>query len=1115
MNKRLIRSIITAAFTLLFYSVDKAQPPCVANPIANDYCSSATPICNLNGYCGNTSAFYTNTVSPTNGSNETFTPLGDVFCATIQNNSWLKFIADSTIAIFSVWCSNCVHNNGVQMQIYATTNCYNFTAVSNCWNPLAPTNGQIMATGLVPGNVYFFMIDGTAGDNCDYVIACDAGVTVAPAISLNQTVCSGSTATVSATGALGYYWTSSPPDPTLAGQETHPSIVVTPSVTTTYTVMAVTTGQNSFCNNDTTVLSTVVTINNVSSQITNYTPANCNLNNGSLTAGGIGGTGSYTYLWSTVPAQSTATASGLSPGTYTVTVTSGGCSATSTATVASIPLPVATVSSLSNSFCGQNNGMALIAVTGGIPPYTFAWNSNPQQNTSLLLNVGGGTYTVTVVDNAGCQAYQTVTISDIPGPVVTLAALPPVCHNHSPLTLTGGSPAGGTYSGMGVVNSTFDPSITGTGSFTITYLYTDTNGCSNQAVQTVDVLPSPIVTLTGLQGVCTSSPVIILTGGSPGGGTYTGTAVNSGIFYPALSGPGTFLIIYTYINNNGCSSSDTAEINVFPLPVVSQADIPNICINIPVTLSGGLPSGGTYSGVAVSSGVFDPAVSGLGNFIITYSYADTNGCVDSIQETVTVVDIPLVGLSPFSPVCKGIPAFLLTGGTPAGGTYSGLSVNNNYFNPLFASTYSITYTLTDTNGCSNDTSQVLEVLELPEVTFSTLDDICLNGLSDTLTEGQPSGGVYSGPGVINGVFDPALTGAGTFSLVYTFSNSACEDSALQSIIVRPLPQVTLNPIPGVCINVDTVLLSGGSPLGGTYSGAGIFNGLFLTDSAGLGSFSVGYTFQDQYGCQNSDSATIEVFPLPIRFKVTGGGTSCQNIGNPVNLDSSQIGVEYRLILDGVIQGFPYTGTGLSFSFGNQYNEGVYYVYALDMNTGCENVMIDTAVIHIIPVPDPQLSDSLSLCEQHSIVLDAGNFTDSLFFLWQDGSTDRFFTVNEPGIYWVKVGLDNCVTIDSVEVWDCCQFEIANVFTPNDDQCNDKFIPKYYCELLNYKIDIFNRWGKIVYTSTNIDEGWDGINSNGGSDCSEGTYFYVITYTSLTYPEIRKDNKIMGSVTLLR
>lgn len=194
--------------------------------MAADFCSNATPICNLNGYCGNTSGTYTNWVSNTNHTNETFTPLGNVFCATIQNNSWLKFIADSTIAVFNVWVSNCTGNEGIQMQIYSTTDCYNFTPVSNCWNPGSPTNGQILASGLIPGNVYYFMIDGRQGDICDYVISAHIGVGSTPVVTANQRICKGDSAVVSASGGTTYVWTSVPYDAGLNSQSFLPQIRV-------------------------------------------------------------------------------------------------------------------------------------------------------------------------------------------------------------------------------------------------------------------------------------------------------------------------------------------------------------------------------------------------------------------------------------------------------------------------------------------------------------------------------------------------------------------------------------------------------------------------------------------------------------------------------------------------------------------------------------------------------------------------------------------------------------------------------------------------------------------------------------------------------------------------
>jgi hypothetical protein len=147
------------------------QPTCGSNPVANDFCASATYINNLDGYCGNTSGTYT----PDQPGN-----LNTEFCGTIENNSWVTFTADSTAAIFNVWTDNCTMGDGIQIEVYETSDCVNFTSVSNCWNPFNDVNGVVTATGLTAGQDYYMMIDGTNGDICDFIIGASQGVVVLP-----------------------------------------------------------------------------------------------------------------------------------------------------------------------------------------------------------------------------------------------------------------------------------------------------------------------------------------------------------------------------------------------------------------------------------------------------------------------------------------------------------------------------------------------------------------------------------------------------------------------------------------------------------------------------------------------------------------------------------------------------------------------------------------------------------------------------------------------------------------------------------------------------------------------------------------------------------------------
>ncbi len=97
---------------------------------------------------------------------------------------------------------------------------------------------------------------------------------------------------------------------------------------------------------------------------------------------------------------------------------------------------------------------------------------------------------------------------------------------------------------------------------------------------------------------------------------------------------------------------------------------------------------------------------------------------------------------------------------------------------------------------------------------------------------------------------------------------------------------------------------------------------------------------------------------------------------------------------------------------------------------------------------------------------------------------------------------------------CSQYELPNVFTPNDDGYNDFFRPKPYTSVERIYINIFNRWGKIVFETEDPEINWDGRNMNNNSFCSPGTYFYICDVYEITLHGPRK-RTLQGSITLLR
>lgn len=142
------------------------------------------------------------------------------------------------------------------------------------------------------------------------------------------------------------------------------------------------------------------------------TSASCiNSNLGSATIYASGGTPGYTYLWGTVPPQTTATATNIAPGHYDFTVTDAlGCMVANSANIAFSSYSFYTYIGLTSpSNCGINNGSLTATSYGGTPPYTYLWSDN--QTTQTASGLGVGNYSVVVTDAGGCSSTGTTYLS--------------------------------------------------------------------------------------------------------------------------------------------------------------------------------------------------------------------------------------------------------------------------------------------------------------------------------------------------------------------------------------------------------------------------------------------------------------------------------------------------------------------------------------------------------------------------------------------------------------------------------------------------------------------------------------------------------------------------------
>ncbi len=323
------------------------------------------------------------------------------------------------------------------------------------------------------------------------------------------------------------------------------------------------------------------------------------------------------------------------------------------------PEPSGTLSSddADNIIC-EGDTITFTATDGA--NYEFSVNGNPVQNgsdgtylTSSLSN--GDAVGVNVSNAAGCEvSYSPITISVNELPSVDFATIPDVCEDAAAFDLSQGSPAGGTYSSIGITTSPeFDPSVPGAGTHTITYTYTDANGCTNSATQTITVNALPAVSFAAIGDVCIDAADFTLTEGSPAGGTYSGTGVSGEVFSPSTAGAGTHTITYTYTDGNGCTNSANQTITVNGLPVPAISGPTESCLNgsgIFITpdnpdhsylwnITGGTPSTSLDSNqVSVDFGI-----AGTASIEVTETN-DITGCTaTSAGHNVIVYDKPSIG----------------------------------------------------------------------------------------------------------------------------------------------------------------------------------------------------------------------------------------------------------------------------------------------------------------------------------------------------------------------------------------------------------------------------------------------------------------------------------------
>lgn len=377
-------------------------------------------------------------------------------------------------------------------------------------------------------------------------------------------------------------------------------------------------------------------------------------------------------------------------------------------------------------------GSATVNPSGGTPPYTYSWNDSEGQLTQTATALCAGTYQVTVTDDLGAFQAFTVIVEDYKPPT-TVQIADQICIDGGIVT-TAISPAAGAnetgvLSGPGISGTNFNPLTAGAGTHTISYVFTDENGCTNTVTDNIIVSPLPVVNIAGFApSYCLSTNPVVPTL-TPAGGTLTGPGVSNNTFISAIAGVGTHTLTYTYTDANACTNTTTVTVTVFapPAPVFVVQD--SICdYKTPIVLSG-TPAGGifTVDGVAITA--FNPADYAQGIHTIVYTVTDQNGCMATTNDQIKVLPRPALSSNLAANYCFDSNIINLTF-TPPGGILTGDFATGTTLNLTAAlpGDYDISYFFTDNKGCENTLDQTYNVTTPIHPAFKYTTDCFQNAM---------------------------------------------------------------------------------------------------------------------------------------------------------------------------------------------------------------------------------------------------------------------------------------------------------------------------------------------------------------------------------------------------
>lgn len=541
---------------------------------------------------------------------------------------------------------------------------------------------------------------------------------------------------------------------------------------------------------------------------------------------------------------------------------------------------------------------------------------------------------------------------------------------------------------------------------------------------------------------------------------------------------------------------------------------PLICIPDPVVFQNNSSNGNSFFwnfGDGSTSTLVNPShvYAAAGQYTVSLLVTDTNNCytADSLTFLVNLGDFQGGVVQPNISICVGQPAQLEAFG---GATYewspAQFLTDATIANPIATVTQNTNFTCIISDSCGVDTVSVQVQLLGGNIQLTADTSICLGNTVPLNVQGivnatwSPTQ-FLSNPTALNPIASPTTT---TTYIVSGNSPSGCLLTDTVTINVFNNPPLPVMP--------DTIRYCEGTEQTVTVSGAQMYSwspNIEISTVVGA-TVVISSTVERYYYCNFTNSCGTlrdSLFVDLIQPTITAGNDTTVCPGEPVIMHADG-GVSYvwnpavqALLNNGsLVQATPMVPTN-------------YQVIGIDQY-GC----LDSATVSIntFPLPFVQTTPDIFAFYGEQVQLGAipSNPGELVWtpplYLSCDSCANPIASPYLQTTYTVTlIDQNGCTASDNVTIYFDPLIYVPNTFTPNADENNPFFLP-IGTNIDDFRIDIYDRWGEIIFTAESLGIAWDGTYK--GKNCQDGVYGWKIRYSPITTAEVFE---LMGHVTLLR